>query len=61
MPKVKCSLCSGKKEVSCEYYGLEYGTTDHRDVTLNGPCPMCGGSGKIRCPECHGRGTVEDD
>lgn len=60
MAKVTCSVCIGKKIVKCEDYGMTYGTYDHKNVTVQGSCPACGGSGKIPCPECHGTGKVDD-
>ena len=61
MAKVRCPECYGKRVVLCEEYGLTYGTTDHSDVTREGPCHICGGSNKIACPECSGSGVVDED
>ena len=60
MAKVTCKVCRGNKIVKCEDYGMTYGTYDHSDVTIQGSCPACGGSGKIPCPECHGTGKVDE-
>ena len=50
----KCPECMGKGEVECitqEQSGFECGWD----------CPICGGSGTMICPRCHGEGYVDPD
>ena len=45
---VTCRKCSGSGKVSARYYDL---TTGH-DVEKEETCMLCGGTGRMDCPEC---------
>ncbi|MGL4731162.1 MAG: hypothetical protein ACRCW0_06230 [Clostridium sp.] len=50
MSKKVCSLCTGKKLVKCDC------TSD----CVKEHCSCCGGSGLHTCPECSGKGYIEN-
>ena len=44
----------GKGEVECI-------TQEQSGFKCGGDCPICGGSGTMICPRCHGEGYVDPD
>lgn len=53
MRKRKCPECRGRGEVECI-------TQEQSGFECDWECSICGGSGKMTCPRCHGTGHVEE-
>ncbi|MBS5405965.1 MAG: hypothetical protein KHY41_19805 [Enterocloster sp.] len=51
--KRKCPECKGRGEVECI-------TQEQSGFKCDWDCSVCGGSGKMPCPRCHGNGYVVD-
>lgn len=51
--RIKCDECHGTGITSCP---LEYDEDKHPSQ-----CPACGGTNKVRCPDCEGCGYIDED
>ncbi len=69
---VTCPRCSGSRRVSCSHCGGDGRVNASRTVTRTNSqgqsetytetytesCNVCGGDGKVTCPECNGDGNI---
>lgn len=54
MRKRICPECNGKGETMCL-------TEEQSGFKCEWDCPICGGTGTMTCPRCHGEGKIEAD
>lgn len=69
---ITCPRCSGSRRVSCSHCGGDGRVNASRTVTRTNAqgqsetytetytesCHVCGGDGKVTCPECNGEGRI---